>query len=121
MAELENKGEAQCFARKIAGCQALDFSTEDLDTHLTCSYCKFKRTREQLLEKRSRFKEHGNLKGFNLYFDGKDIGFFKSIKDIDRWLVFYWETNKDEETIPEYTFQSDYNVLFVTHDIRFIY
>lgn len=121
MAELENNTEQQCFARHTKGCIALNFTAEELDTHLTCTYCKFRRTREQLLEKKSRFKQHGTLKGFNLYFDGKDIGYFKTIKDIDRWLVYYWETNINVETIPAYTEQSDYNVLFVTHDIRFIY
>lgn len=110
-----------CFAlRGAKGCMALNYTAKELEEHNVCETCKFKKTLQKWLADKKRATTK-SFKGFFLIMDNENKGFFKTIKDIDEWLKYYWEVNKDEEQIPETTEQNDYNVLFITHEIRFIY
>ena len=108
-----------CFAlRNDKGCMALMYTLEDIKDKHVCEQCKFKKTLQEWLAEKNK-KRQPHLKGFYLVMDNDVKGFFKSIKDIDRWLTYYWETCG--EAIPENTEQNDFNVLFITHDIKIVY
>ena len=105
-----------CFAKKERGCMALSYTADQLSNEL-CQKCKFRKDLSRLIYERNVVPK--KIKGFNLIFDGENEGFFESIKAIDEWLINYYKEHKDREYMPRDSLFDDYNVLFITHDVRF--
>lgn len=112
-----NEGNIDCFAKNIRGCTALSYSGNELTTKI-CENCRFRKRLNDWLYKANN-TQPSKIKGFNLIFDNENEGFFNNIKEIDDWLITYWNENRDKEYIPRDCEFNDYNVLFYTHEIRF--
>lgn len=105
-----------CYAHTDKGCMALTYSVEELTPEL-CANCKWYKTVAQ--REKDLNAKPSKVKGFYLFFDGWNKGFFSNIKAIDKWLKEYWRTHEKIEIKPEDCLFDDYNVLFLTHTIKF--
>lgn len=109
-----------CFSRnKKGGCNALEFGSNDIENGC-CEKCRFRMTLDDWIAKENK-KKYGKIKRFELIFDGRTIGTYSTIEEMDNWLKKYWEANKKDEFIPRYCENKDYNVLFATHNVVFKY